>query len=483
MDYIMTNQDLQGRTIKARNPRTGEMDYSFEVTENIEIEEIVSDLRSGQKAWSDKTIDQRAEILNDWAKAVSSNEALLEALVQDTGRYFIATAEIARLTTMIGDWLTIGHDIFKDQPGIQSSAPTVTYQHQYKPFEVVGIIGPWNFPFLITLIDLIPALMAGSAVVVKPSEITPRFIGPLQETLKQVPELNGVCRFIQGDGETGQALINNVDALCFTGSVKTGKLVYKSGAENFIPIYAELGGKDPVIITENADPKESAKIVLRASVQATGQACQSIERVYVHESIADEFKTELVQLAKAVTLNYPNIREGHIGPLIFDKQADIIESHINDAEEKGAEILSGGSIENHGGGKWVLPTVIGNADHSMLVMMEETFGPIIPVMTFTDINEAIRLANDTKYGLSAAVLAGDNQEAESIAQQIDAGAVSIQDCGITTYVFDGEKNWFKESGIGASRMGEMGMLRFFRKKVLYTQSASENYGIDAMGER
>ena len=119
----------------------------------------------------------------------------------------------------------------------------------------------------------------------------------------------------------------------------------------------------------------------------------------------------------------------------------------------------------------------------MLVMMEETFGPVIPVMTYSDINEAIRLANDTKYGLSAAVLAGDSQEAESVAKHIDAGAVSIQDCGITTYVFDGEKNWFKESGIGASRMGEMGMLRFFRKKVLYTQSASENYGIDAMGER
>ena len=146
----MTNQDLHGRTIKVRNPRTGEMDYSFEVTENIEIKEIVSDLRSAQKAWADKTIDQRADTLNDWAKAVSSNEALLEALVQDTGRYFIATAEIARLTTMIGEWLTIGHDIFKDQPGIQSSAPTVTYQHQYKPFEVVGIIGPWNFPFLIS---------------------------------------------------------------------------------------------------------------------------------------------------------------------------------------------------------------------------------------------------------------------------------------------------------------------------------------------
>ena len=181
-------------------------------------------------------------------------------------------------------------------------------------------------------------------------------------------------------------------------------------------------------------------------------------------------------------LNYPNIREGHIGPLIFDQQADIIESHISDATEKGAKVLTGGEIETHGGGKWIRPTVIKDVDHSMKLMIDETFGPVIPVMTYSDINEAINLANDTRYGLSAAVLAGDADEATDIAYQIDAGAVTIQDCGATTYVFDGEKNWFKYSGIGASRMGEMGMLRFFRKKVLYTQTG-ETHDIQAMGER
>jgi succinate-semialdehyde dehydrogenase/glutarate-semialdehyde dehydrogenase len=237
-----------------------------------------------------------------------------------------------------------------------------------------------------------------------------------------------------------------------------------------------------VIVTENAEPKESAKIILRASVQATGQACQSIERVYVHESIAEELTKELARLADEVQLNYPNIREGHIGPLIFDQQAVIIESHISDAIDKGATVLTGGSIENHGGGKWIRPTVIRDVDHSMKVMTDETFGPVIPVMSYSDISDAIHLANDTRYGLSAAVLAGSTEEANEIAQQIDAGAITIQDCGATTYVFDGEKNWFKYSGIGASRMGEMGMLRFFRKKVLYTQTG-EPHDIDAMGER
>ncbi len=472
----------ENRTIDARNPRTGELDYSFEVTPTSEIENTANELRANQPKWAALTVDERADILREWARIVSKSSDLLEALVTDTGRYFIATAEIENLAKSIEGWHMIGRQVFAEQEPIQSSHPSVIYSHQYKPFEVVGIVGPWNFPFLISLIDLLPALMAGSAAITKPSEITPRFIKPLQETLEQVPELHAVCRYIEGDGQTGQDLINNVDAVCFTGSVKTGKLVYESGAKNFIPVYAELGGKDPVIVTENAEPKESAKIILRASVQATGQACQSIERVYAHESIAEELTKELTRLADEVQLNYPNIREGHIGPLIFDQQAAIIESHISDAIDKGAGVLTGGSIENHGGGKWIRPTVIRDVDHSMKVMTDETFGPIIPVMSYSDISEAIHLANDTRYGLSAAVLAGSTEEANEIAQQIDAGAVTIQDCGATTYVFDGEKNWFKYSGIGASRMGEMGMLRFFRKKVLYTQTG-EPHDIHAMGER
>jgi len=408
----------ENRTIDARNPRTGELDYSFEVTPTSEIENTANELRANQPKWAALTVDERADILREWARIVSKSSDLLEALVTDTGRYFIATAEIENLAKSIEGWHMIGRQVFAEQEPIQSSHPSVIYSHQYKPFEVVGIVGPWNFPFLISLIDLLPALMAGSAAITKPSEITPRFIKPLQETLEQVPELHAVCRYIEGDGQTGQDLINNVDAVCFTGSVKTGKLVYESGAKNFIPVYAELGGKDPVIVTENAEPKESAKIILRASVQATGQACQSIERVYAHESIAEELTKELTRLADEVQLNYPNIREGHIGPLIFDQQAAIIESHISDAIDKGASVLTGGSIENHGGGKWIRPTVIRDVDHSMKVMTDETFGPIIPVMSYSDISEAIHLANDTRYGLSAAVLAGSTEEANEIAQQI-----------------------------------------------------------------
>ena len=424
-------------TIQVRNPRTGENDYSFEVTATDEISSIAAELRQNQANWAAKSIDERADVLDQWAKMVAESDELLEALIADTGRYFICTGEVAQMTKMVPGWRAIGNRVFSEQEPLQSSVPTVTYTHQYKAFEVGGIIGPWNFPFLITLIDLIPALMAGSTVIVKPSEITPRFIKPIQDIIQKIPQLHKVCRFVQGGGQTGQDLIDNVDALCFTGSVKTGKLVYDSGARNFIPGYAELGGKDPVIVTENAEPLESARIILRASVQATGQACQSIERVYVHQSIADQLIESLAEQASEVTLNYPDVRKGHIGPLIFDKQADIIADHLEDAKEKGATILTGGEIEDHGGGKWVKPTVIKDVDHSMKVMTEETFGPIIPVMAYEEIEDAINLANDTVYGLSAAVLAGNHEEASIIAKQIDAGAITLQDCGATTYVFDG----------------------------------------------
>ena len=364
-------------TIQVRNPRTGENDYSFEATKADEISSIVSELRQNQASWAAKSIDERADVLDQWAKMVAESGELLDALIADTGRYFICTGEVAQMTKMVPGWRAIGNRVFSEQEPLQSSVPTVTYTHQYKAFEVVGIIGPWNFPFLITLIDLIPALMAGSTVIVKPSEITPRFIKPIQDIIQKIPELHKVCRFVQGGGQTGQDLIDNVDALCFTGSVKTGKLVYESGARNFIPVYAELGGKDPVIVTENADPLESARIILRASVQATGQACQSIERVYVHQSIADQLIESLVEQASKVTLNYPDVRKGHIGPLIFDKQADIIADHLEDAKEKGATILTGGEIEDHGGGKWVKPTVIkGETEwYDILLAVQEAMTP------------------------------------------------------------------------------------------------------------
>ena len=202
-----------------------------------------------------------------------------------------------------------------------------------------------------------------------------------------------------GDGRTGAALVGLVDVVCFTGSVKTGRTVGRSAAEHFIPAFLELGGKDPVIVTETADLELATDVVLRASVLATGQACQSLERVYVQDSLYDRFVARLVEKASAVPINYPDMHAGVVGPLIFDRQADIIAGQLDDAvTARRAQSSAAGVVEIHGGGgRWIRPTVVVDVDHSMQLMTEETFGPVMPVMRFHTVDEAVELANVGDY--------------------------------------------------------------------------------------
>jgi acyl-CoA reductase-like NAD-dependent aldehyde dehydrogenase len=299
--------------------------------------------------------------------------------------------------------------------------------------------------------------------------------------LEAFPELAAVFRWVEGDGSTGAAIIDTVDAIAFTGSVATGRIVAEGCARNFIPAFLELGGKDPAIVLPTANLEKAARIILRASVQATGQACQSLERIYVPEEHYDAFVAVLVAMAEKVELNYPDVHQGQIGPLIFARQAEIIVAHIEDAVQKGAEIRCGGKIESYGGGTWIRPTVLTGVDHSMQVMTEETFGPVIPVMPYKDVDAAIRLANDTKYGLSAAVIGPDIDEAIAVGRQINVGAVSINDGGLTTDVHDAVHDSFRLSGMGASRMGMSGITRFMRQKAILIRHA-EALGIESLTE-
>jgi len=395
----------------------------------------------------------------------------VDALTTDTGRHLLAQAEFGGTVGAIDRWCAQAPGLVRGDEGRSQSQPTITYRTQLVPYALVGVISPWNFPLTLSLIDAIPALLAGCAVLVKPSEVTPRFVAPLNRTIAAVPELAGVLDMIPGDGRAGAALVRFVDAVCFTGSVKTGRLVGRAAAEHFIPAFLELGGKDPVIVTESADLELATDVVLRASVLATGQACQSLERVYVQDTIYDRFVSRLVAKASAVPINYPDLHHGVIGPLIFHAQADVIAEQIDDAVRHGAKVLCGGQVEIHGGGgRWVRPTVVVDVNHAMKLMTEETFGPVMPVMKFHTVDEGVALANDGVYGLSAAVIAGTLEEAEAIAVQIDAGAVSLNDGSLTGVMHEAEKNSFKCSGLGGSRMGAAGLTRFFRKKALLRQT-------------
>jgi succinate-semialdehyde dehydrogenase/glutarate-semialdehyde dehydrogenase len=447
--------------IPVRNPRTGEIDYWITPPK---LSEECDRLRSAQSTWAE-SLEQRISALQQWKQAIQNHrEALLAALVADTGRFGVSVLEIDSVLSSLDRWCKLAPELLEEieKP---TAIPFIHLKQDSVPYPLVGVISPWNFPFLLAMIDTIPALLAGCAVIVKPSEIAPRFIQPLLKTLNEVPKLREVFTVIEGAGETGAALIEQVDLVCFTGSVKTGRLVAEKAAKQFIPAFLELGGKDPAVVLKSADLDLATSAILWGSVVNTGQSCLSIERIYVDPAIVEPFTEQLVSKAKQLKLAYPTVNSGDIGPIIAERQAAIISEQLQDAIDKGAIVQCGGKVENLAGGWWCYPTVLTNANHSMKVMTEETFGPIMSIMPFATEEEAIHLANDTIYGLSAAVFAASEAEALAVADRIQAGAISINDAALTALIHEGEKNAFNYSGMGGSRMGAAALKRFMRKKA------------------
>ena len=403
---------------------------------------------------------------------MSQKDELIQALVTDTGRLSESITELDGVISSIDRWCRLAPELLSPEEKKAAAIPFIRLKQQLVPYPLVGIISPWNLPLLLSLIDAIPALLAGCAVVVKPSEIAPRFIQPLAKTIALVPQLRDVLAYVEGAGDTGAALIEYVDLVCFTGSVATGRKVAEAAARRFIPAFLELGGKDPAIVLASADLELATSAILWGSVVSTGQSCLSIERIYVAEAIFENFVEKLVEKAKRLKLAYPSIEDGQIGPLIAEKQATIITEHLQDAVKKGAVVCCGGMVEELNGGFWCRPTVLTQVNHSMKVMAEETFGPIMPVMPFSIPEEAVHLANDTIYGLSAAVFAGSEAEALEVASRLEAGAISINDAGLTALIHEAEKNAFKFSGMGGSRMGPAALKRFMRKKAFLIKTES-----------
>ncbi len=460
------------KAIEVRNPRTGKYDYVIIPPPPKLLAQQCNRQRRAQKNWHQIGLAGRIEALKQWKQAINSGrDKLTEALVADTGRLSISELEIDSFLSNIDRWCNLAPKLLEETEK-ETTIPFIKLQQSAVPYPLVGVISPWNFPLLLSTIDTLPALLAGCAVIVKPSEIAPRFMAPLLTTINAVPQLRDVLIFVEGGGETGADLIENVDLVCFTGSVATGRKVAEAAAKRFIPAFLELGGKDPAIVLESANLELATSAILWGSVVNTGQSCLSIERIYVAESIFGMFVEKLIAKAQRLQLAYPNVDSGEIGPIIAEKQAAIISSHLLDAIEKGAIIHCGGKVEDNGGGWWCRPTVITQVDHSMKVMTDETFGPLMPVMPFSTVEEAVNLANDTIYGLSAAVFAESEEKALAVAQQLDAGGISINDAALTALIYEGEKNSFKFSGLGGSRMGPAALTRFMRKKAFLVKTKS-----------
>ncbi len=463
--------------MKAINPRTGEADYEFAVED---VAPVAARLRDVQPAWEALGPEGRADVFLRLAERIETDgDAVVAALAIDTGRRAVARIELDGLTRSLRKWAARGPELFAALPSaaMPSATPGIEIAPRFSAFPLFGAIAPWNFPVVLSHIDAVPALMAGCAALVKPSEVTPRFVVPLRAILADFPELP--FAYVLGGADTGRALIEAVDYVCFTGSTATGRKVAEAAARALIPANLELGGKDPMIVTASADPVAAARVALRASVVATGQACQSIERVYVARAIADPFLAELVRAAEAVTL--ATGEEGHLGPFIFPAQADTVAAQIAGAVAGGARVLTGGEIERIGGGTYLRPTVLTDVTPDMAVMREETFGPVIPVTVFDDIADGIAAANAGDYGLGAAVYAGSLEEAAIVGAQLDAGAISLQDGALTSMVGDATNHSRKGSGLGPSRMGDEGMLRFLRRQALIRQTGTP-LPLDAFAE-
>lgn len=469
--------------IQVRNPRTGVIDYQFAAPNIDELKDITKSLRENQPAWADIGIEERINIFRKWQSALVDEKAnIVAALALDTGRQLLAEQEFYGLLGSIDRWCTTAPDLLKNYCQPAAAMPNVDIHGDFSPYPLLGAISPWNFPLLLSFIDTTPALLAGCAAIIKPSEVTPRFAVPVAKSIAAVPELAAVLAIAPGDGMTGQEIIKQVDVVAFTGSVATGKKVAVASAESFIPAFLELGGKDPAIVLEGSDIDRATTSILRASVAATGQACQSLERIYVARSEYEAFSNMLADKAGQVELSKGESPTGSVGPLIFAKQAEIITDHLKDAQNKGAQVRSGGTVENDNGAYWIAPTVLTNVDHSMKVMTEETFGPVMPVMAFDSIKEAIELANDSIYGLSGAVFGPNEDSALDVARRINAGGISVNDSGMTSMLFETEKSAFGFSGMGPSRVGASGLIRFLRQKSLYVNHGSHVMPVSALNE-
>lgn len=458
-------------SIPVRNPRTGAEDYTFEPPSRDELSGLAARLRAGQAAWEAAGLDARAEALLSFRDALAARrDEIIDALIADTGRRIETVLEVDAVLGMLERWCRIAPDLLAEPEPRPASIPTVTVRQGMHPYPLVGVISPWNFPLLLSAIDAVPALVAGCAVLIKPSEITPRFIEPVARAIASVPSLANVLAYVAGAGETGSAIVDLVDAVCFTGSVPTGRAVGEQAMARFIPAFLELGGKDPAIVLGSADLERATSAILWGGTANAGQSCLSIERVYVARDVFELFVELLTEKARAVRLAAPRLEDGEIGPIIAAKQVAVIGDHLADAFAKGAKARAGGELEEIGGGTYLRPTVLTDVDHTMKVMTAETFGPVLPVMPFDGVGEGVAFANDTAYGLSAAVF-GAEDEALWVARAVRAGAISVNDAALTALVYDAEKNSFNLSGLGGSRMGPAALRRFGRRQAYLVADA------------
>lgn len=452
----MINQ--QTNTIKSYNPATGEMIGEVPVTGQREVKDAIDSAKKAFPEWSTLSFKARAAYLQKATSIIiRDSDEIAELITRETGKpkaESMAT-EVFVVLEEIKYW-THGTEKMLREENVKHGfiQKDIKSKIAFEPLGVIGAILPWNFPFSSCFTSLIPALMSGNTVILKPSEYAPFCALKAANILKESGIPENVITILTGDGSTGRLLVeSDVDRICFTGSVGTGKRIIQGSNNSFHPVTLELGGKDPAIICEDADLERASNGVVWGAFMNAGQTCASVERVYVVEETAERFIRKVVEKTKRLRVGNGLDPDIDIGPLANRKQLDTVLSHVEDAVNKGAEILTGGEQMEELSDLFYAPTILINVNHDMLIITEETFGPVLPIMVVKNTEEAISLSNDSKFGLASSVWTQDIANGERIARKIKAGT-----CWINHLLHIGPRTpWggTKESGIGraGSRYG------------------------------
>jgi acyl-CoA reductase-like NAD-dependent aldehyde dehydrogenase len=465
-----TNGHGSGAEIPVENPATGEVIAHVADMRADKVAELARLGRAAQPGWQALGFDGRARVLRNLRKWLMDNgDEVARTLVSETGK----TYEDANLIELLytGGALTYwGKHARRFLADERVSARTLAVMGKkmvtrYEPVGLVGIIGPWNYPLVNSFGDAVPALLAGNSVILKPSEFTPLTSLLMADALADCGMPANVFQVATGRGGTGAALVDEVDFVMFTGSTATGKKVLARAAETLTPVSLELGGKDPMIVLADADLERAANAAVYYSMSNGGQTCIAVERVYVEAPVYDDFVERVVEKVEAIRLGAstgPATTE--VGAMTTAAQLEIVERHVADAVAKGARARTGGKRAD-GPGMFYEPTVLVDVDHTMQAMTEETFGPTLPIMRVADAEEALRLANDSPYGLAASVY-GARERAEQLARRIEAGAVCVNDALLNYLAVELPMGGWKASGMG-SRHGAGGIRKYTKQQSLF----------------
>lgn len=458
--------DRQSPLIEVRNPADGRTVAAVPDTAPDETAAVVARLRSAQPEWAALGPRGRAKWLvrlQEWL--FTQAEEIADVLQSETAKPRVdATVEVPFVAEVIAYYAdNAARFLADDHPSTHSPAAALkTRTLAYHPYPVVGVITPWNYPFGLPGIDAVPALLAGAAVVVKPSEVTPLSALQLARGWAEIGA-PPVFEVVTGGGATGAAVVDTVDFVQFTGSTRTGKAIGRACVERMIPFSLELGGKDPAIVLADADVDRAVRGVAFGGLLNAGQMCTSIERVYVEAPIYDEFVAKLSDLVTGLRQGADDREYRYdIGAMANRTQLELVCRHVDDAVRAGAEAVAGGVSD----GAFFRPTVLVDVDHRMDCVTEETFGPILPVLRVADEDEAVRLANDCAYGLSASVWTRDRTRGERLARRLHAGAVNINDAHVNLFDPSLPMGGWKQSGIGARFGGAQGIRKYCRAQAI-----------------